>query len=195
MTIKNDHEKRRSGKCELCGGSGGIDRYQVGPGKREEEEQYTYLCEVCRGEIEDLGASTSDRWRCLSNSMWSEYSAVQVLSYRILKHFENESWARECLEQVYFDEELQSWADANLFPANSVENISKSAVDSNGAPLLEGDSVTLIKDLDVKGANFTAKRGTLVKKIILTDDPGLIEGKVGGVHIVLKTCFLKKVNI
>jgi protein PhnA len=65
-------------------------------------------------------------------------------------------------------------------------------VDSNGTELLEGDSVTLIKDLDVKGANFTAKRGTMVKNIHLTDNPEHIEGKVNKQSIVLKTCFLKK---
>jgi protein PhnA len=65
--------------------------------------------------------------------------------------------------------------------------------DSNGNPLADGDSVTVIKDLKVKGTSVTLKRGTLVKNIRLTDDPGEIEchaEKVKG--LVLKTCFLKK---
>ena len=65
--------------------------------------------------------------------------------------------------------------------------------DSNGTPLVEGDSVTLIKDLKVKGANVTLKRGTLIKGIHLTDNPDEIEGrheKVKG--LVLRTEFLKK---
>jgi protein PhnA len=65
--------------------------------------------------------------------------------------------------------------------------------DSNGNRLNEGDSVTLIKDLPVKGANTTLKRGTLIKNIRLTHDEELIEcnaEKVKG--LVLKTCFLKK---
>lgn len=65
--------------------------------------------------------------------------------------------------------------------------------DSNGNLLSEGDSVTLIKDLPVKGANVTLKRGTTIKNIRLTDDPAEIEcnaEKVKG--LVLKTCFLKK---
>ncbi|MNH11503.1 hypothetical protein D3C79_710190 [compost metagenome] len=65
-------------------------------------------------------------------------------------------------------------------------------VDSNGAVLQEGDSVTLIKDLDVKGGGFTAKRGTLVKGIRLTNNPLHIEGKVNGVQIVLVAAYLKK---
>ena len=66
--------------------------------------------------------------------------------------------------------------------------------DSNGNILGNGDSVTLIKDLKVKGTSVTLKRGTLVKNIRLTDDAEEIEcnaDKVKG--LVLKTCFLKKV--
>ena len=65
--------------------------------------------------------------------------------------------------------------------------------DSNGTTLNNGDSVTLIKDLKVKGTSVTLKRGTLVKNIRLTDDAEEIEcnsDKVKG--LVLKTCFLKK---
>ena len=65
--------------------------------------------------------------------------------------------------------------------------------DSNGAILKDGDSVTLIKDLKVKGTSTTLKRGTMVKNIRLTDDPDLIEcnaDKVKG--LVLRTEFLKK---
>jgi len=52
----------------------------------------------------------------------------------------------------------------------------------------------LIKDLDVKGAGFTAKRGTAVRNISLTSNPEHIEGRVNGTRIVLLTCFLKKSN-
>ncbi len=65
--------------------------------------------------------------------------------------------------------------------------------DSNGTELKDGDSVTVIKDLKVKGTSVTLKRGTLIKNIRLTDDAEEIEcnaEKVKG--LVLKTCFLKK---
>jgi protein PhnA len=65
--------------------------------------------------------------------------------------------------------------------------------DSNGAVLKDGDSVTLIKDLKVKGTSTTLKRGTLVKGIRLTGDPAEIEGKAGNIKgLVLRTEFLKK---
>jgi len=65
--------------------------------------------------------------------------------------------------------------------------------DCNGTRLQDGDSVTLIKDLDVKGANVTLKRGTVVKKIRLTYNEEEIEANVDKVKgLVLKTCFVKK---
>ena len=65
--------------------------------------------------------------------------------------------------------------------------------DSNGTQLQDGDSVTLIKDLKVKGTSVTLKRGTLVKNIRLTGSEDEIEcnaEKVKG--LVLRTEFLKK---
>lgn len=65
--------------------------------------------------------------------------------------------------------------------------------DSNGNILNDGDSVTVIKDLKVKGTSVTLKRGTTIKNIRLTGDTEEIEcnaEKVKG--LVLKTCFLKK---
>jgi len=65
--------------------------------------------------------------------------------------------------------------------------------DSNGTRLLDGDSVTVIKDLKVKGTSETIKRGTLIKGIRLTDKPGEVEFSTKQVKgLVLKTEFLKK---
>lgn len=64
--------------------------------------------------------------------------------------------------------------------------------DSNGNLLSEGDSVTVIKDLKVRGSSSIIKRGTKVKNIRLTEDEEEVEGKVDGSVIVLKACFLKK---
>ena len=65
--------------------------------------------------------------------------------------------------------------------------------DSNGNLLNDGDSVTLIKDLKVKGTSETLKRGTMVKNIRLTGDPAEIECNTKQVKgLVLRTEFLKK---
>lgn len=64
--------------------------------------------------------------------------------------------------------------------------------DSNGNILETGDSILLIKDLDVKGCSLKLKRGTVIKKIRCTSKPEEIECKIGKAQIVLKTCFVKK---
>ncbi len=64
--------------------------------------------------------------------------------------------------------------------------------DSNGNILNDGDSVTLIKDLKVKGTSTTLKRGTMVKNIRLTDDKDEVECKINKIQMVLRTEFLKK---
>ena len=65
--------------------------------------------------------------------------------------------------------------------------------DSNGTVLSDGDNVTLIKDLKVKGAGVTLKRGTLIRNIRLTDDPAEIECRAEKVRdLVLRTEFVKK---
>lgn len=64
--------------------------------------------------------------------------------------------------------------------------------DSNGTVLADGDSVTVIKDLKVKGSSMVIKRGTKVKSIKLTEDPEEVDCRIDGTSIVLKTCFLKK---
>jgi protein PhnA len=77
-----------------------------------------------------------------------------------------------------------------------VYNYSKNKImevkDSNGAILNDGDSVTLIKDLKVKGSSLVLKRGTVVKKIKLTDDADEVDCRINGSGIVLRTEFLKK---
>ena len=65
--------------------------------------------------------------------------------------------------------------------------------DSNGALLAEGDTVTLIKDLKLKGSSTVLKRGTVIKNIRLTDNADEIEGRTDKVKdLVLRTEFLKK---
>ncbi len=68
----------------------------------------------------------------------------------------------------------------------------KVAKDSNGAELFDGDAVTVIKDLKVRGSSMVIKRGTKVKSIKLTDNPEEVDCRIEGSSIVLKTCFLKR---
>ena len=64
--------------------------------------------------------------------------------------------------------------------------------DCNGTLLNEGDTVTLIKDLKLKGSSHVLKRGTVVKKIKLTSNIDEIDCRINGSNIVLRVEFLKK---
>ena len=65
--------------------------------------------------------------------------------------------------------------------------------DSNGNALAAGDTVTVIKDLKVKGAGQTLKRGTLIKSIRLTGDPQEIDCRYEGIKgLVLRAEFVRK---
>jgi protein PhnA len=66
--------------------------------------------------------------------------------------------------------------------------------DCNGNQLFNGDSVHVIKDLDVRGMSKTLKRGEVINNIKLTEHPGQVECRIGKSEIVLKTEFLKKKN-
>ncbi len=98
-------------------------------------------------------------------------------------------------EHGYFDGTMNACPECgNEWSADSSEGDSTQGVarDSNGAELFDGDAVTVIKDLKVKGSSMVIKRGTKVKSIKLTDDPEYVDCKVEGSAIVLKTMFLKK---
>jgi len=110
---------------------------------------------------------------------------VQLAVWRRLGQID-EAWATEARDGMVLAPEVAAWAEAAAVAG--VEHR-----DSNGVLLAQGDSVVLIKDLAVKGAGFTAKRGTVVRGIALVADNGAqIEGRVEGQRIVILTEFVKK---
>ena len=122
-------------------------------------------------------------------------TAVKVLTWRLLKRMEAQAWAKDLLDQMYLEDDVRKWAESvGLDDAQTPDDEGGNAptVDSFGAALISGDSVCIVKDLNVKGTSFTAKRGTIVRNIRLTSNPDHVEGRVNGTVIVLKTCFLKK---
>ena len=188
MSIEQSLIERSGNVCELCGATEGLGVYPVMPGDGS-ADQSIYLCETCKTQIENPATLESEHWRCLNDSMWSQVPAVQVMAYRLLRAL----GAQDQLEMMYLEDDVKTWAEAGMFTTGS-EQESDTVVhkDSNGTLLAEGDTVTLIKDLDVKGAGFTAKRGTVVKNIHLTDDPKFIEGKINGTTIVIVAEYTKK---
>lgn len=189
-TEKTLHERSGS-KCELCGVTENLGVYEVPPHSDGSADKSVLVCATCREQIEDPEKVDINHWRCLNDSMWSQVPAVQVMAWRMLTRLSAEGWPQELLDMLYLDDETLAWAKATG-EGDSPEKAVKH-VDCHGAVLEAGDTVTLIKDLNVKGANFTAKRGTAVRGISLVpDNPDQIEGRVSGQQIVILTRFVKK---
>ena len=98
------------------------------------------------------------------------------------------------MDNTYFDGVLNICPDCGYeWDAVAADDaVSTVAKDSNGSELQDGDAVTVIKDLKVKGSSMVIKRGTKVKSIRLTENPEEVDCRIEGSSIVLKTCFLKK---
>lgn len=183
MSIKKELESRSGGVCELCGSNEDLTVLEVAPSDGS-AEQSILVCSTCRPQIEDLSTMDETHWNCLNDSMWSEVPAVKVVSFRLL----NKLGRQDLLDMMYLEEDERKWAESGLSADDEI--IVK---DANGVTLKAGDSVVILKDLDVKGAGFIAKRGTAVKNISIPSDvEGHIEGRVNGTKIYLKAEFLKK---
>jgi protein PhnA len=184
---------RSSSRCELCSNMNKLVVYEVPPNSKANIDDCVLLCETCIQQINNTAKVDVNHWRCLNDSMWSQVPAVQVMAWRMLSRLSAEGWPQDLLEMLYLDDETLSWAQATG-EGKTVEDEVKH-LDSNGALLEAGDTVTLIKDLNVKGANFTAKRGTTVRSIsLVADNAEQLEGKVNGQQIVILTKFVKKSN-
>ena len=194
MPIKSALNERSNSTCELCGAADNLSVFEVPPVKEPNSDKSVLVCETCLEQLEKNSEMDSNHWRCLNDSMWSQIPAVQVTAFRLLTRLaKTEGWALDLLDMLYLEDETKAWADYGV-AADDIEEVAPTR-DSNGTILVAGDNVTLIKDLDVKGGNFTAKRGTPVRNISLTDNPEHIEGRVNGVRIVLLTCYLKKMPL
>ena len=97
-------------------------------------------------------------------------------------------------EEYIYDDVSGDWIPASDLAARSAAEEAVIEVrDAVGNLLADGDQVTLIKDLDVKGAGQTLKRGTLIKSIRLTGDAQEIDCRFDGIKgLVLRAEFVKK---
>ena len=188
MKVEQELLKRSNSKCELCGNTENLSVYTLPPSTTESMDASVLLCGTCKSQIETPDALDANHFRCLNDSMWSEHQPVQILSWRLLNLLKGEGWPQDLLDMMYLDNEALAFAKAGLVDPNAPKHI-----DSNGNVLENGDSVVLIKDLDVKGSSLTAKRGTVVRNIRLDrDNIEYIEGKVDGQSIVIITKYVKK---
>ena len=191
MSVENTLMSRSGSKCELCSAIENLTVYAIPPVEENSAEKCVLICNTCEEQINHPDKLETNHWRCLNDSMWSLTPAVQVMAWRMLNRLKAEGWPQDLLDMLYLDEDTLSWAKASGAGESDISDIRH--LDSNGATLESGDTVTLIKDLNVKGANFTAKRGTAVRGIsLVAGNAEHIEGKVNGQRIVILTKYVKR---
>ena len=168
---------RSESKCELCGATDNLSVYNVPPHADDNPDECILTCGTCHEQIENPDKIDANHW----------------MAWRMLTRLRAEGWPQDLLDMLYLDDDTLAWAKSTGEGSDDGDTIKH--LDSNGAQLTAGDTVTLIKDLNVKGAGFTAKRGTAVRGISLVpDNAEHIEGRVEGQHIVILTKFVKKSN-
>jgi len=184
MSINPELKQRNNDLCELCNVETPTHDCTVSPKNDNTIDHQVALCDRCLAAIDDKEASF--HWRCLEGSIWSQEPSVQALSYRILQNFKEEDWANNLLGSVDLDETIIQWA----MSAFEIADVHK---DAFGNILENGDNVVLTQALNVKGTNFTASKGTVVKKIkLVSDNAEQIEGKINEQTIVILCKFVKK---
>ncbi|WP_395044778.1 PhnA domain-containing protein [Flavobacterium sp.] len=178
---------RSDSRCEISGNTENLLVYLVEPKTEVIPENCILITKNLKDQLENPETTNTNDWRGLTDSMWNENLPVQIVSWRMLARLKN----HDLLEMMYLDEDALEWAKATEEADDDEGKIVHK--DSNGNVLLDGDSVVLIKDLDVKGATFTAKRGAAVHNIKLVwDNANQIEGRVENQHIVILTQYVKK---
>lgn len=193
MNLDDLLRQRSDNKCEFCKSETNVALYEVPPQDQSNGNNSILICSKCLAQIEKREELNSTHWNCLTEAMWSEVPGLQVVAWRMLNRLRNESWAADNLDMMYLDDERLAWAKATGDHENDGSvNLHK---DCNSAQLETGDSVVLIKSLDVKGSTLNAKMGTVVKNIRLVDEnTEQIEGKVEGQTIVILTKYVRKQN-
>jgi protein PhnA len=191
MSLLEDLEARSGSQCELCTSKNDLKIYDVKPVSTGGLDGSLLACETCIGQIDDPETTEANHWRCLNDSMWSEFQAIQVVAWRMLSRLKKEGWPQDLLDMMYLDDEVLKFAKATGEGLDESEKIIHR--DVNGTILQAGDSVVLVKDLKVKGSSLVAKQGTAVRRISLDQENAeFIEGKVGPTQIVIITKYVKK---
>lgn len=191
MILEQKLLQRSENKCELCQSGESLKLYAVLPQSGNTEDNCIITCDNCLSQIDKTTAMNVNHWRCLTTSIWSEVPGVQVVSWRMLNRLTNEGWAADNLDMMYLDDETLAWAKAGAEDEDDAP--AEFHKDSNGNRIEAGDSVVLIKSLDVKGSTLNAKMGTVVKNVRLVEDnTDQIEGKIEGQVIVILTKFVRK---
>lgn len=117
QSLGKDLARRAKSKCELTGAAGvPLRPYEVPPVNDVPDIERTLLIsEACHAVLEHPKRLQGREWQCLAEIVWSEMAAVQVVAWRMLHELaKREDWAREVLDGVFLDEEVEAWANSDL---------------------------------------------------------------------------------
>jgi protein PhnA len=191
MSNESELLKRSNNSCELCESNQFLSVYEVPSSSQGNMDDSILICDVCKQQIEKKTPLNAEHWNCLTTSMWSEVPAVKVVVWRMLNRLNSNTWATDALDMMYMEDEHLNWAKATGDHEDQGEL--EFHRDCNGAILQTGDSVTLIKTLEVKGSQVKANVGVAVRNIRLVhDNLEQIEGKIDGQQIVILTKYVKR---
>jgi len=112
-----DLARRAKSRCEITGAAGvKLWPYEVPPvGAEPDIERTILVSEECLDMLEHPQRLSGRKWQCLSEAVWSDLPAVQVTAWRMLRELaKREDWAREALEEVFLDPEIEEWAMADV---------------------------------------------------------------------------------
>jgi len=116
QSLGKDLARRAKSKCELTGASGvPLRAYEIPPVPTEPDIDRTLLVsETCLEMLEYPKRLKGREWQCLAETIWSEMPALQVVAWRMLNELaKREDWAREVLEGVFLDPEVEEWAKSH----------------------------------------------------------------------------------
>ncbi len=106
--------RRSKSRCELCGENTSLSIYEVPPVNEPDLHHCVMICENCRNQIEGKQRLEPNHWHNLTQSVWSEVPAVQVLAVQMLQRLKNEGWAQDLLDEVYLEPDVQAWVDLGI---------------------------------------------------------------------------------
>jgi protein PhnA len=113
QAMGKDLARRAKSKCEITGAAGvPLWPYEVPPVPEDPDIDRTLLISPeCREMLEHPDRLAGRHWQCLAEAVWSELPAVQVVAWRMLNELaKREDWAREVLDEVYLDADVEEWA-------------------------------------------------------------------------------------
>ena len=105
MNLEKDLQIRSQHSCELCKATETLTIYTVQPSKNINLTDSIYACQTCISQIEDSNLINSNHWRCLNDSMWSEFLPVQVMAWRMLNRLLSAGWSQDLLDMMYLDDD------------------------------------------------------------------------------------------